>query len=35
VPGTLRYLNARGLERKFDLAACLRMVAEPVDAERA
>jgi deoxyribodipyrimidine photo-lyase len=33
--GKVRYMNARGLERKFDMAAYLRAVDALVDAERA
>ena len=32
--GRVRYMNARGLERKFDMAAYLRAVDELADAER-
>lgn len=31
--GTVRYMNARGLQRKFDVAAYLRAVDDLVDAE--
>jgi deoxyribodipyrimidine photo-lyase len=32
--GTVRYMNAKGLERKFDMAAYLRAVDALIDAER-
>ena len=34
VLGKVRYMNAKGLERKFDMAAYLRAVDDLVDAER-
>ena len=32
--GKVRYMNAKGLERKFDMAAYLRAVDALIDAER-
>jgi deoxyribodipyrimidine photo-lyase len=32
--GKVRYMNAKGLERKFDMAAYLRAVDDLIDAER-
>jgi hypothetical protein len=34
VLGKVRYMNAEGLERRFDMAAHLRAVDHLVDAER-